>query len=119
MGYGVYEDDNARGLGLLRWAGYEVPGTCDATGCEYPLALGRGIANRCESEWVDDGLFKDSGCGFFFCGEHLSVGCNHRAVTAKPDLPEWEEHILTDDSWAQWRRENPARVAEMKARVTQ
>ena len=33
--------------------------------------------------------------------------------TPKLDLPEWIEWKLTDESWQQWRDENPEEVASM------
>lgn len=28
----------------------------------------------------------------------------------KPEHPEWVEHLLTDESWAEWRKKNPEEV---------
>lgn len=35
--------------------------------------------------------------------------------TPKPDVPEWINWKLTDESWQQWRDENPERVARLRA----
>lgn len=121
MGYGLYEDPDAKANGVLRWAGYMVPGICDHLDCSNPLALGRGLDNKCETDYDEDdngnGIVAE-GCGLFFCGEHLGVSCTkaHLAFRPKPDTVEWEGHILSDDSWAKWREEHKTRVAEMLAR---
>ncbi len=122
MGFGVYEDREALENGVSRWAGYMVPGICDMTGCDNPLPMGRGLGNKCETRYTEDIVTGDEveeqGCGLFFCGEHAPVSCpdDHIGLTPKPDTSEWEEHILTDDSWARWREENPKRTEEMLAR---
>ena len=33
---------------------------------------------------------------------------------ATPDTVEWAEHVLTDESWEQWRQEEPEQVARMR-----
>lgn len=120
MGYQVYEDRAARDLGVARWAGYGVPGVCDRPDCTAELY--RGLDSRC-GEDVDT-----HGCGLSFCGEHMVAGWDApqmctRCVedeppfTPKPDTAEWENHMLSDDSWGRWRAENPERVAEMRARA--
>jgi hypothetical protein len=39
----------------------------------------------------------------------LCANCarNRKPFKAKPDHPEWVKHVLTDESWKQWRDENP------------
>ncbi len=123
MGYAVYEDRDARDRGVERWAGYGVPGICDFPGCENELPLGRGMGSKCERRYeydseVDEEIMSD-GCGMYFCGEHLQVSCAHEhdgpdGIKPKPDTAEWVAHMLTDESWADWRDENPERVAAMR-----
>lgn len=98
MGYAVYEDWDARDRGVTRWAGYGVPAICDMPGCDEEID--RGLGCKCER------------CGLFFCGEHLYLTCpdTHNGLTPKPDTAEWERHMLTDESWQQWRDENPGLV---------
>ena len=111
MGYAVY---NRGG----RWAGYGVPAICDHPDCA--VEIDRGLAYRCGD------IGEDKGCGLFFCSSHLWIGSGDddpqmcdRCCDDKPpfdpksDTAEWVEHMLTDESWDQWRRENPERVAEM------
>lgn len=115
MSYSVYEDRDARDLGVERWAGYGVPGMCDYPGCRNKLSMGRGLGNKCE--YTRKGKH---GCGLYFCGDHLESSCypkEHKKIQPTPDLPEWEHHIFRDSSWAQWREENPEKVALMSDRL--
>lgn len=120
MGYAVYDQGT-------RWAGYGVPAECDHPDCT--TAIHRGLDYRCD-EWIEwkyflegvevsgDGdwdneveIERDDGCGFFFCEQHSDhPGHSQVKVMGKPDSAEWVAHILTDESWAQWRRENPSRL---------
>lgn len=117
MGYAVYEDGNARDYGVERWAGYGVPGICDLPGCENELPFGRGLGNKCERRYdyddeTDDEVISD-GCGMYFCGEHLEMSCDHDGIKPKPDTAEWIAHVLTDESWSDWRTENPELALKM------
>ena len=107
-----------------RWIGYGVPAECDHPKCDE--AIDRGLAYRC-------GDLGDEGCDLFFCGEHLAAFvededpngggvwvCERCAgdeppFDPKPDTREWIDHVLTDESWQQWREDNPDRVAEMRS----
>lgn len=128
MGYSVYEDQDTD-----RWAGYGVPAQCDWPDCE--TKIDRGLGYKCENhghfeerrvgmiyssqsareaaqfeeDWVDA-----EGCGLFFCPTHLAKTDEHDDVQPKGESLEWIRHILTHDSWAQWRAENPAKVAEYR-----
>lgn len=119
MGYAVYEDRTARDRGVERWAGYGVPATCDTSGCE--VEINRGMGYQCWGEEAEAGRLGEHtsdgcmGCGNFFCEGHRFG--DHRAVAPKPDTAEWERHMLTDESWEQWREENPARFAGMRGEV--
>jgi len=123
MGYAVYEDRDARDRGVERWAGYGVPGICDLPSCSNELPLGRGLGSKCETRWEEDeetgDEVKSPGCGMYFCGDHLELSCAHEhdgpdGIRPKPDTAEWMQHMLTDESWAEWRAENPERVAAMQ-----
>lgn len=99
--------------------GYGVPAVCDYPGCDAEIH--RGLSYVCGSN-PHGGEY---GCGLFFCSEHLTaegrdgdlVELCDRCATAKephepkPDTTEWLQWKLTDDSWQQWREENPTRVA--------
>jgi len=107
--------------------GYGVPATCDHPGCGKEID--RGLGYVCGSEPYGG----EHGCGLFFCGEHLSFVDDHGAplcercqasggpnpFTPTPDIPEWVQHKLTDESWAKWRSENPATVLELIAAARQ
>lgn len=116
MGYAVYEDRDARGRGVERWAGYGVPAMCDRPECT--TEIDRGLAYKCE-EYISYDIDEDTeveteteveGCGLFFCGQHEDHGV-HEGAVPKPDTPEWNGHLLSDDSWREWREKNPTRVA--------
>lgn len=121
MGYAVYEDRAARDYGVLRWAGYAVPGVCDYPSCD--AEIDRGLAYRCEGWYryeVDEATeeeieTEEEGCWLSFCGAHI-VHPVHTGSFPKPDTQEWVEHMLTDESWARWRAENSGRVEEMRQR---
>ncbi|MCP2265551.1 hypothetical protein ACFQHV_01090 [Promicromonospora thailandica] len=115
MGYGVYEEP-----GNGRWAGYMVPAPCDYPGCE--AEIDRGLGWKCEEhvEYTADGTESEvEGCGLFFCEEHRYETSDHHTVKPKPDSGHWTAWQLVDDSWEQWRVENPERVAKMRALVTE
>lgn len=120
MGYQVYEDRDARDWGIERWAGYGVPAECDWPDCEQ--RIDRGLGYKCETHtWVDDGgddvVAGEDGCGLFFCEAHRYRIEEHERIDPKPDSIEWVRHMLTDDSWQQWRDENPQQLPAMRARA--
>ena len=118
MGWSVGEDIERR-----RHIGYGVPATCDQPRCGKNI--NRGLSYRCGD------IFSDIGCGLYFCDEHLFgfiVEDNYQPVCDRcvnnkpayeptPDTSEWANHVLTDDSWSQWRDENPERVEIMREKV--
>lgn len=132
MGYQVYEDEAARDLGVIRWAGYGVPAVCDTPACE--AEIDRGMGYRCQqvyqyryfengvevdsdANWDDEIEEEGEGCGLHFCDAHLSDHALHAGLAPKPDTAEWERWVLADESWQQWRDENAERVADMRIRV--
>ena len=118
MGYQVYE---SRG----RDCGYGVPAECDHPKCHEKID--RGVSYLCGDSHGDE----QYGCGLYFCDAHLVIahprGLDHPITRCprcyaykapykpKPDVPEWIEHKLTDESWQQWRDENSEEVE----RITQ
>jgi len=102
-----------------RWnrdVGYGVPATCDHPGCD--AGIDRGLSYVCGGAPYGG----ECGCGLFFCEEHRSAEglcgrCekNKPPFSPSPDTSEWSEWKLTDESWAQWRAENPEEAAAMKA----
>ena len=114
MGYAVYQVKNDR------WAGYGVPAICDYPGCG--VAIDRGLDYCCGGE-----PNPEKGCGLYFCSEHLYISIDNedpqmckrccdeeQPFEPTPDTLEWVTHMLTDESWGQWRTENPSKVAEME-----
>jgi hypothetical protein len=100
--------------------GYGVPCLCDQPGCSKEID--RGLSYVCGGEPYGG----DHGCGLYFCHEHLPSDpddddrpvqlCDRCVANAdphdpKPDVAEWINHKLADESWAQWRAENPDWVA--------
>ena len=109
MGWSIGYDGNWQ-----RDIGYGVPAYCDHPKCN--AEIDRGLAYVCGGEPYGG----DRGCGLYFCNEHgagwLCPRC--RAYKPpykrlKPDHPRWIAHRLTDESWAEWRAENPEAVAAM------
>lgn len=100
--------------------GYGVPATCDHPGCGAEIH--RGLSYVCGGEPYGG----DRGCGLYFCSMHLFPSarlpqlcsrCKRRSkvlFTPTPDVAEWINWKLTDESWAQWRKENPEDVKKMQ-----
>lgn len=121
MGYSVYEEPDKN-----RWAGYGVPAECDMPGCSAKIF--RGLDYKCDTifryedvvdngEVIDQIEYEDVGCGLFFCHDHLYQTEKHEGILPKLDSKEWVQFMLTDESWAEWRTENPERVVSMKDRI--
>lgn len=116
MGYAVYEDRwNAD-----RWAGYAVPAECDMPDCHEKIDRGMGwqcqnhaVYNAEEDEYEED----TEGCYFYFCSEHLYDEESHEQAVAKGESAEWMWWLLVAPSWAQWRIENPEKVAEYRKAI--
>lgn len=114
MGWSIGYDGNWK-----RDIGYGVPSTCDHPGCGK--AIDRGLGHVCGGEAYGG----EEGCGLYFCGDHLwfalgpqqcqrcSDGGEPFAPT--PDVAEWVEHKLTDESWQRWRDKHPSEVAQLTA----
>lgn len=105
MGWQIYEDTKGR---RLRWAGYGVPAYCDHPECNEKID--RGVSYHCG----EINRNQEDGCGLHFCSKHLNHDhlCERCAkgkspFDPKPDHSEWSRHVLTDESWKQWRDENP------------
>lgn len=111
MGWSIGYDSN-----WDRDIGYGVPATCDHPGCTEEID--RGLSYVCGGEPYGG----EHGCGLYFCGEHLYMASPQRCdrciageepYKPKPDVLEWISWKLTDESWQQWRDENPEKVAQM------
>jgi hypothetical protein len=104
--------------------GYGVPATCDRPKCG--AEIDRGLAYVCGGEPYGG----EHGCGLYFCGAHLTgtrkdgdrwVHICGRCDKGRPpyeptpDVAEWIEHKLTDESWEQWRAENAELVEQVEA----
>lgn len=126
MGYQVYSLGN-------RFAGYGVPSYCEHPDCNEEID--RGMAFACGGE-----PNSEYGCDRYFCAKHRAFQCfdvdgeicEHendcecvcvevceRCFNAeepfpyKPEHPKWVKHLLTDDSWDQWRKDNPEVVNKL------
>lgn len=100
-----------------RQIGYGVPAYCDHPKCT--AEIDRGLAYVCCDSEPYGG---ERGCGLYFChshgqnGDHRCSPCEHGRKPYKPkrEHPKWVFHLLNHHSWAQWRNENPTRVAELR-----
>ena len=108
MGWSIGYDSN-----WDRDIGYGVPAYCDQPFCHEKID--RGLSYVCGNEPYGG----DQGCGLYFCAEHMQcVVCERcmaddRPFEPKPDHPEGVNWKLTDDSWEQWRDENPEKTQEL------
>lgn len=106
--------------------GYGVPALCDYPGCG--AKINRGLSYVCGS----DPRGGEYGCGLYFCERHLAVAvpdncvelCERCAAGEQPfdqtpDLPEWLEWKLTDESWQRWRDEHPDEVEQARRAVAE
>lgn len=90
-----------------RWRGYGVPAYCDAAGCGAELDRGFGWICDCERCWDVDELERS----IFVCSDHTCADVDEDSLP--PEHPTWIRHLLTDESWAQWRAANPERVVAL------
>lgn len=128
MGYQVYE---IKGEDGNRFGGYGVPSICDHPECDKEID--RGLSYCCGGNPRSD----EFGCQQYFCEDHLTsiyMGDNgeraehldlcERCVNEqepfpmKPDTREWMEHMLTDESWEDWRIANPEKTEEMRSQLS-
>lgn len=119
MGWSIgYDHKNKRDIG------YGVPAECDHHDCN--AKIDRGLSYVCGGAPGGG----EHGCGLHFCDAHLEYKklphdeyvqlcekciADKAPFVGKPDLKEWVEWKLTDDSWQQWRDENADEVANLKA----
>lgn len=97
--------------------GYGVPALCDQPNCN--AEIDRGLSYVCGGRPYGG----EYGCGLYFCCNHLWMidrtlddsepaviqlcePCSDCATPfeAKPDVQEWVDFKLTDESWAEWRK---------------
>lgn len=115
MGWSLGYDSNWN-----RDIGYGVPAYCDHPSCD--AEIDRGLGYVCSNSQPYGG---DEGCGLYFCSRHASPAshkcwrCCHgeEPFQPKPDHPTWIKHKLTDESWSEWRSENPQKVLGMLAKT--
>jgi hypothetical protein len=120
MSWAVGYDTNWR-----RDIGYGVPCKCDYPGCDEEI--NRGLSYVCGGLPYGG----DRGCGLYFCDKHMQMhedgfqACEHCAAgdeklfDAKPDVREWIEWKLSDESWARWRDDNPKEVERLRAALSE
>lgn len=106
--------------------GYGVPALCDHPRCN--AKIDRGLSYVCCGQEPYGGYGEPGGgCGLYFCGEHGGADgkcprCRNRKPpykNPKPDVKEWLEWKLTDESWAEWRADSPEEVAAVRAQLSQ
>ncbi|HKO88764.1 MAG TPA: hypothetical protein VJU83_09650 [Burkholderiales bacterium] len=115
MGWAIGYDGNWE-----RDIGYGVPAVCDHPECNE--RIDRGLGCVCANSEPYGG---ENGCGLYFCSKHRvyledNECCKHldQGCVPKPDLPEWIDWKLTDESWQEWRDKNPDEVKRMQATNT-
>ncbi len=128
MGYQIYQVGK-------RWGGYGVPTICEQPSCTK--RIDRGISFACGNE-----PFSEWGCDLYFCEKHRHYTCvlfledsehdcyenendcefvmlcnrckkGKEQFDYKPEKKEWVKHLLTDESWEEWRNNNPLEVEEL------
>ena len=115
MGWSIGYDSNWH-----RDIGYGVPAYCNSPDCNEKID--RGLAHVCGNEPYGG----ENGCGLYFCSKHQydhlqrCSRCHNykKPYAAKPDHPEWVKHKLMDESWEQWRKDNPKDVEILKALIS-
>jgi len=103
-----------------RFVGYGVPAYCDHPGCNGEI--NRGLGAVCGGEPYGG----ENGCGLHFCAKHLyfpGMLCDRCDEGRMPfdksdEHPEWIKHVLTDNTWEEWRRENPIKVDLFNSQIT-
>jgi len=100
--------------------GYGVPAYCDHPDCNK--TIDRGLAYVCCASQPYGG---EHGCGLYFCEDHAKTGeqshmCERCAneqppFQPKPEHPEWINWKLIDESWQDWRTQNPEAVKNLSA----
>jgi hypothetical protein len=131
MGWSIGWDGN-----WDRDVGYGVPCECDQPECSE--SIHRGLGYVCGSHPYGG----QYGCGLNFCEKHQDVKevknketiqvpgeeticvslCSNcfdgkPPFEPKPDVAEWIRHKLTDESWSEWREENPQEVTDLRNKL--
>lgn len=116
MGWSIGEGEDGRDIG------YGVPALCDHPACNKQIHRGQSFV--CGAIGTEG---EDRGCGLHFCLEHLGYSPKYgqlcercyprrrKPFARKPDIAEWRNHKLTDESWQRWRDENPDQVAALQS----
>lgn len=135
MGYSVYFSAKNN-----RWQGYGVPAYCDHPNCQN--VIDRGVGYICcdnpnhtascggffcelhryqlvyEDQLHEMSEEEINRLGIDSREEQATEGdgiicCTHAPIETK-EHHEWLNHVLTDESWAEWRKEEPEVVREYK-----
>lgn len=97
MGYQVYWANN-------RFQGYEVTAYCDYPGCTIEIDRGIAYSN-----------YDGTPPKVFCCTKHRDEPFNYlEMVIENKEHPDWLHHVLTDETWENWRKENPKLVEKYK-----
>ncbi len=114
MGWSIGFDSNWN-----RDIGYGVPCLCDYPKCNEEID--RGLSYVCGGEPYGG----ENGCGLYFCSEHMKFTehgiqlcerClkNKEPFKPKKDIKEWIVWKLKDESWEEFRKENPKFVKKYR-----
>lgn len=130
MGYAVYK------VGP-RWGGYGVSAVCEHPDCNEEIDRGMSYACgdepfselgcdryfcekhkkytgfKCDgSEELCDHEEDDCGCEFANVCERCAT-TDQPSFPYKPETKEWVTHLLTHESWEEWRNKNPEEVEKL------
>ncbi|MEQ4575202.1 MAG: hypothetical protein ABN502_09720 [Gammaproteobacteria bacterium] len=77
-----------------RWRGHGVPAFCDHVGCDAKIT----------AAWPTQGVAHECRCDKFYCAAHrYDVPRHTHDAPPSREHPAWAEHVLTHESWRQWR----------------
>lgn len=85
-----------------RFQGYGVPAYCDCNGCKTKIDRGLGY----QHEEDKDNMYPS----IFVCNKHQNKKLSKIKVDYTREHTEWLTHVLNDESWAEWRKDNPELV---------
>jgi hypothetical protein len=89
---------------------------CDRYFCSKHLYLNcfkcDGTSDHCDHEISKKGKVTCECHCVFVCKR---CGAGKEPYPYKPETKEWVKHLLTDESWKEWRKKNPQEVKKLKS----